>query len=266
MGLAEGWEEAKSDDGTPYYYNKETKETRWEKPEGKTESKPAVKPAEHHADTTVPHIVATPVSHHVDVDPHKTTTRGPMCSCCLDGGICHCFMFVGHRGRARILANIMTGLVSLLHVILFLFETVVFQDPNTRNLFQAYGDAIYANCDGISAVGGIYYLVFAIGLLWGVVLSMFSFGKHFPRWRGWSGAQGHTPHERLQAFELKCFFLFCATVIGIFGGVRSSLALLFLQGAPSAVTLVTVIVGGPGLENDPENLPAHATDPHAVHH
>lgn len=165
-----------------------------------------------------------------------------------DGGACHCFIAIGWRARVRLFANLLTLLVILIHIMLFIFQIFLFNTVG-QGFFNNFNANAAATCGNVASSEGAYNLIFALGLIWGLVLSWFSFGKRAPRWRGWASSKGENIHQRLQAYELKLFFLLAAVAVGVYDGIQVALPVLFFQAIPAAVAFVMVIIGGTGIDN-----------------
>ena len=112
-------------------------------------------------------------------------------------------------------ANIVIGLVALLHAGFLVLEMFLWDKPLGRRIFRT--DAAYAAASKtLAANQGLYNGFLAAGLVWGLAL----------------GAAGT---------EVKVFFLACVIVAGVFGSVTASRYILFVQALPGIVALALVL-------------------------
>jgi len=240
MSLPIGWEELTAEDGAMYYFNASTNETTWDRPSDRGSASPSNPQRE---------------TYSVSLSSDKPSSSGfrsggsflskLKCGCCSAGGACGCCGEMGWRGRVRIIANVLVVLVAFEHIAFFLMNTILFQGA-TKPLYGGLPAAFSQNCGTVVESIGIYDLSFAAGLLWSFAISVFSFGKKIPTWRGWGANQGETPHIRIQAFQMKVFFLVFIIAVGAYGGARTQLNIGLIQAIPAFVTLIVVAVGGSG--------------------
>jgi len=113
----------------------------------------------------------------------------------------------------RILANLLVGLVALSHVGFLVLEMFFWDHPVGRRIFGMTPEVSAASAK-LAANQGLYNGFLAAGLVWAL----------------WTDRR-----------ELKIFFLGCVIVAGIFGGLTAKTSILFTQGLPAAVALVTVM-------------------------
>jgi putative membrane protein len=111
-----------------------------------------------------------------------------------------------------IAANIIVGLVALLHIYFLVLEMFLWDKPAGRKAFgltleQAQSTKVLA------ANQGLYNGFLAAGLIWGLSL-------------GHSGT------------HIQVFFLGCVLVAGLYGAATASKKILFVQALPAAVGLV----------------------------
>jgi putative membrane protein len=112
-------------------------------------------------------------------------------------------------------ANMATTLVALLHVYFLILEMFLWTKPAGRKAFGLTKEQAEAT-KVMAANQGLYNGFLAAGLLWGVLL----------------GADGT---------QIKIFFLACVLVAGIYGAATASKKILFIQGAPAAISLILVL-------------------------
>jgi putative membrane protein len=114
------------------------------------------------------------------------------------------------------LANVVVGLVALLHVYIFVLEMFLWDKPRGLHVFGQTLEAARAS-KVLAANQGLYNGFLAAGLFWGLSL----------------GAAG-TP--------VKAFFLGCVLAAGLFGGATANRRILLVQALPAAVGLALVLL------------------------
>jgi putative membrane protein len=113
-----------------------------------------------------------------------------------------------------IAANVVVGLIALLHVYFLVLEMFLWDKPAGLRAFGQTLEAAKAS-KVLAANQGLYNGFLAAGLLWGLTL----------------GAQGTS---------VKMFFLACVLVAGLYGAATASRKILFIQALPAAVGLALV--------------------------
>jgi putative membrane protein len=108
-------------------------------------------------------------------------------------------------------ANIVIGLVALLHAYFLVLEMFLWDKPYGRRVFKTTPEFAAAS-KTLAANQGLYNGFLAAGLVWGLYL----------------GAGG---------LEVKIFFLACVIVAGVFGAVTVNRYILFVQGLPGIIAL-----------------------------
>ncbi|MDP1579505.1 MAG: DUF1304 domain-containing protein [Candidatus Didemnitutus sp.] len=108
-------------------------------------------------------------------------------------------------------AQILTGLVAVLHVYFLVLEMFLWTKPYGRRVFGLTAEKA-AMTQSLAANQGLYNGFLAAGLVWGIG----------------AGADG---------FALKVFFLSCVVVAGVFGAATASKKILWVQALPGAVAL-----------------------------
>jgi len=118
-------------------------------------------------------------------------------------------------------ANIVVGLVALLHVYILVLEMFLWTTPKG---LKTFGNSAQKAEDSkvLAANQGLYNGFLAAGLLWGLALAA-------------SGA----PH----AAEVQTFFLACVIVAGVYGAATVGKSILFVQALPAALALALVRAG-----------------------
>ena len=114
------------------------------------------------------------------------------------------------------IANIVVGLIALLHIYILVLEMFLWTKPAGLKAFgqtQAAADASRV----LAANQGLYNGFLAAGLFWGLSL----------------GASG---------IDVQIFFLSCVLVAGIYGAATASRKILFVQAIPAAIGLILVFI------------------------
>ena len=112
------------------------------------------------------------------------------------------------------LANILAGLVALIHIYIVILEMFLWDTPRGRKAFGTT-EAFAKESKVLAANQGLYNGFLAAGLFWGI----------------WLGEAGD---------PVKIFFLLCVAVAGIYGALTVSRRILFVQTVPAAIALVAV--------------------------
>src|SRR5689334_20321296 len=113
------------------------------------------------------------------------------------------------------LANILTGLVAVIHAYIVVLEMALWTTPFGRRVFGTTEE--FAKATRVLAANqGLYNGFLAAGLVWGI----------------WLGDAGD---------PVKLFFLACVAVAGVFGAATVGIRILFVQTAPAAIALAAVI-------------------------
>lgn len=112
------------------------------------------------------------------------------------------------------IANIVVGLVALLHVYILVLEMFLWDTPKGRKAFGLTPEFSAAS-KVLAANQGLYNGFLAAGLFWGL----------------WLGDEG---------FGVKVFFLACILVAGLYGAATSSRKILFVQAVPAALGLLAL--------------------------
>jgi len=114
------------------------------------------------------------------------------------------------------IANVVVGLIALLHVYILALEMFLWDKPAGLRAFGLTQEAATAS-RVLAANQGLYNGFLAAGLLWGLSL----------------GADGT---------GVKVFFLCCVLVAGLYGSITASRKILFVQAIPAAIGLVLVLL------------------------
>ncbi|MDP3891685.1 DUF1304 domain-containing protein [Nocardioides sp.] len=115
----------------------------------------------------------------------------------------------------NLLAQLLVGLVALLHAGFLVLEMFLWATPTGRRVFGL--DADFAGrTRALAANQGLYNGFLAAGLVWSLVADR---------------------------SDVAVFFLGCVVVAGIFGAATVSRMILVVQALPAAVALTVVLLG-----------------------
>jgi putative membrane protein len=114
------------------------------------------------------------------------------------------------------IANIVVGLIALVHVYILVLEMFLWDKPTGLRAFGQTQEAATAS-KVLAANQGLYNGFLAAGLFWGIGL----------------GATGTA---------VKVFFLCCVLVAGLYGAATASRKILFVQAVPAAIGLVLLLL------------------------
>ncbi|KZC17541.1 hypothetical protein RHOFW510R12_09155 [Rhodanobacter sp. FW510-R12] len=114
-------------------------------------------------------------------------------------------------------ANLVIGLIVLLHAWFLILEMFLWTRPSGRRAFGTSAE-FAEQSKALAANQGLYNGFLAAGLAWGLLLS---------------GAE---------ALHVKCFFLGCVLLAGIYGGITAARKVLWFQALPAAVGLALVLL------------------------
>jgi putative membrane protein len=113
-------------------------------------------------------------------------------------------------------ANIVVGLIAVLHVYILVLEMFLWDKPAGRRAFGLTREAA-ASSKVLAANQGLYNGFLAAGLFWGLSL----------------GTEGTS---------VKVFFLGCVLVAGLYGAATVGRKILFIQAIPAALGLALVLL------------------------
>ncbi len=114
------------------------------------------------------------------------------------------------------MADILIGLVALLHLCFLVLEMFYWDKPLGLKMFAHGRD--FARASRVLAMNqGLYNGFLAAGLAWGLLL----------------GEDG---------YAIKLFFLGCVIIAGIFGGLTASRTILLVQALPAAIALAVLVL------------------------
>ncbi|MEV6138399.1 DUF1304 domain-containing protein [Nocardia sp. NPDC051990] len=119
----------------------------------------------------------------------------------------------------RVVAEVLVGLVALLHIYILVMEMFLWTTPRVRASFG--NTAEFAEQTKVLAANqGLYNGFLAAGLIWGIIAS--------------------DP----VGFAAMIFFTACVVVAGIYGAATANRRILFVQALPGAIALVAVLIAG----------------------
>ena len=113
-------------------------------------------------------------------------------------------------------ANLVVGLIALLHVYILVLEMFLWDKPAGRRAFGLTREAA-ASSKVLAANQGLYNGFLAAGLFWGLSL----------------GPEGTS---------VKIFFLGCVLVAGLYGAATVGRKILFIQAIPAALGLALILL------------------------
>ena len=114
------------------------------------------------------------------------------------------------------LANILTGLVALIHIYIVILEMVLWETPRGHKAFGTT-EAFAKESKVLAANQGLYNGFLAAGLIWGI----------------WLGNAGD---------PVKIFFLLCVAVAGAYGAATVHVRILLIQTIPALIALAAVVL------------------------
>ena len=114
------------------------------------------------------------------------------------------------------IANVVVGLVALLHLYFMVLEMFLWDKPAGLRAFGQTLESARAS-KVLAANQGLYNGFLAAGLIWGLTL----------------GAGGTS---------VKVFFLACVLIAGLYGAATASRKILFVQALPAAIGLALVLL------------------------
>lgn len=116
------------------------------------------------------------------------------------------------------LANILVGLVALLHLYFLVLEMFLWTTPTGRRVFATTAEFAQAS-KALAANQGLYNGFLAAGLGWGLL-------------------------RRDEGRSVRLFFLSCVVVAAVFGAVTAKPAILAVQGGPALLALAATLLDG----------------------
>jgi putative membrane protein len=117
----------------------------------------------------------------------------------------------------QVAANIVIGLVAVIHAYILVLEMFLWNTPRTRKAFGIDPD-LAEKTVVLAANQGLYNGFLAAGLVWALI------------------AGGDT------GYSFAVFFLICVIIAGLYGTFTASKRILYVQALPAAVGLVLVLL------------------------
>jgi len=114
------------------------------------------------------------------------------------------------------IANLLVGLVVLIHLYIVVLEMVLWDKPFGRKVFGNTPEFATAS-KVLAANQGLYNGFLAAGLIWGLS----------------QGAAGQ---------PVQLFFLGCVLVAGLYGAMSVGIKILFVQAVPAALAIAAVLL------------------------
>ncbi len=115
------------------------------------------------------------------------------------------------------IANVLVGLVVLIHLYIVVLEMLLWDKPFGRKVFGSTAEFATAS-KVLAANQGLYNGFLAAGLIWG--LSMGTAGQ-----------------------PVQLFFLACVIVAGLYGAMTVGIKILFVQAVPAALAVAAILLG-----------------------
>jgi len=112
-----------------------------------------------------------------------------------------------------LLANILVGLIALLHVWILILEMFLWTHPIGLKTFRQSREAAQAS-KVLAANQGLYNGFLAAGLVWGL-------------------CDG--------GMAVKLFFVVCVLLAGIYGGLTAKRSILYVQALPALLALLALL-------------------------
>jgi putative membrane protein len=113
-----------------------------------------------------------------------------------------------------VIANVLTGLVALIHVYIVVLEMFLWETPRGMKTFGTTPEFAKAS-KVLAANQGLYNGFLAAGLVWGI----------------WLGEAGD---------PVKTFFLLCVAIAGVYGALTANMRILYVQTVPAVLALLAV--------------------------
>ena len=114
------------------------------------------------------------------------------------------------------IANVLVGLVALIHLYIVVLEMVLWDKPYGRKVFGNTAEFAAAS-KVLAANQGLYNGFLAAGLIWGLSL----------------GTAGQ---------PVQLFFLGCVLVAGLYGAMSVGIKILLVQAVPAALAIAAVLL------------------------
>ena len=113
-----------------------------------------------------------------------------------------------------LIANVVIGIVALLHPGFLILEMFLWDHPIGRKIFKMTPEYSEASAS-LAANQGLYNGFLAAGLVWGLMIDNFA---------------------------IKAFFLSCVLIAGLYGGLTTKRSILYLQALPGLIALLLLFL------------------------
>ncbi|MDZ4717994.1 MAG: DUF1304 domain-containing protein [Roseiflexaceae bacterium] len=117
-----------------------------------------------------------------------------------------------------LISTILVGIVALEHIYILYLEMFAWTTPRVQRIFGTT-PTFAADSKALAANQGLYNGFLAAGLFWGIVHPQPTIG-----------------------IQIQLFFLICVLIAAIYGGLTAKRSILFVQGGPALVALLTVVL------------------------
>ena len=121
--------------------------------------------------------------------------------------------------KMKTTAEVLVGLVAVLHVYIMVMEMFLWERKPGRELSGFDAEMARATAP-LAANQGLYNGFLAAGLVWGLI------------------AADPT------GYRVRVFFTVCVVVAGVYGGITANRRILLAQALPGAIALVAVLIAG----------------------
>lgn len=113
------------------------------------------------------------------------------------------------------IANVLVGLVALIHLYIVVLEMFLWDKPTGRRVFGTTAE--FASASKVLAANqGLYNGFLAAGLIWGLAMG-------------------------LAGQPVQLFFLGCVIVAGLYGALTVGIKILFVQTVPAALAVAAIL-------------------------
>ncbi|MFE6615617.1 DUF1304 domain-containing protein [Amycolatopsis sp. NPDC057786] len=119
----------------------------------------------------------------------------------------------------NVVANVLVGIVALIHLYIVVLEMFLWTTPRARASFGTT-EEFAKETKTLAANQGLYNGFLAAALIWGLI------------------ATGST------AWQFKIFGLACVIVAGLYGTATASKKIFFVQVVPGTLALIAVLLAG----------------------
>jgi putative membrane protein len=117
----------------------------------------------------------------------------------------------------NVTANVLIGLVAVLHLYFLVLEMFLWQRKPGREL-SGFDATMARETAPLAANQGLYNGFLAAGLIWSLIA------------------------DHPAGFQFRVFFLCCVIVAGVYGAATANRRILFAQALPGALALAAVLI------------------------